>query len=116
MNETEEVFVGLFSRLREHLKQEPGIGLALKAEGPDVTLRVRSRRPSDDEKRPFFAIVIGIAERDGAFRITYNPIGNPPAERQITIVPMDFQDELLELVLRYVEEERRRLVEFRPGD
>jgi hypothetical protein len=113
MDRTEGVFVDLFSRLREDLREESGIGLALKAEGRNVTLRIRSERQAGDEKRPFFAIVVGAAERNGAFRVTYNPSGAPSAERQITIVGGDSAEELLGLVRRHVEEERRRLIDYR---
>jgi hypothetical protein len=109
VDRTEEVFIALFSRLREELREETGVGLALKAEGPNVTLRIRSEEQAGDERRPFFAVVVGIAERDGAFRVSYNPSGSPSAERQMTIVGSDSAEELLGLVLRYVEEERRRL-------
>ena len=40
MDRTEEVFVSLFSRLREDLREESGVGLALKAEGRNVTIRI----------------------------------------------------------------------------
>ncbi|WP_422929634.1 hypothetical protein [Singulisphaera sp. PoT] len=113
MDRTEAVFLDLFSTLRDSLKEEAGIGLALKAEGQDVTLRIRSERHAGDEKRPFFAIVIGAAERDEAFRVTYNPSGTPCAERQVAIVDAASAEELLGLVRHYVEEERRRLVDYR---
>ena len=115
MDRTEEVFVGLFSRLREDLREEPGIGLALKAQGRNVTLRIRSEGQAGDGRQPFFAVVVGLADRDGEFRVSYNPSGTPSAERQVTIVGADSTDELLGLVRRYVEEERRRLIDHRQG-
>ena len=113
MDRTEEVFVGLFSRLREELQEEYGIGLALKAEGRDITLRVRSQKKAGDEKQPYFAVVVG--ERDGAFRVTYKPGGIPFAESQVTIVDADSSDQLLGLIRGYVEAERRRLIDYRQG-
>ena len=113
MDRIEEVFVGLFSRLREDLMEEPGVGLALKAQGRNVTLRIRSEEQAGDERQPYFAIVVGAAERDGAFRVSYNPSGTPSAERQITIVGADSIEDLLGLVRRYVEGERRRLIDHR---
>ena len=107
--------MGLFSRLREDLREEPGVGLALKAQGRDVTLRIRSEKQAGDERQPYFAIVVGAGERDGAFRVSYNPSGTPSADRQITIVGADSAEELLGLVRRYVEGERRRLIDHRQG-
>ena len=113
MERIEEVFVGLFSRLREELREEYGVGLALKAEGPDVTLRVRSRKKTGDEKQPYFAVVVG--ERDGAFRVTYKPGGVPFAGSRVTIVDAESSDELLDLVRGYVETERGRSIGYRQG-
>jgi hypothetical protein len=115
MDRTEEILVGLFSRLREDLRAEPGVGLALKAQGRNVTLRIRSERQAGDERQPYFAVVVGLAETGGAFRVSYNPSGTPSAERQVTIVGADSVDELSGLVRRYVEEERRRQVDHRRG-
>jgi hypothetical protein len=115
MDRTEEVIVGLFSGLREDLRAEPGVGLALKAQGGDVTLRIRSEERDGDERRPFFAVVVGLAEREGAYRVSYKPSGVPSAESRVTIVAADSADELLGLVRRYVEEERRRLADHRRG-
>ena len=113
MDRAEEIFVGLFSRLREELRADPGVGLALKAQGRDLTLRIRSEKPSDAGRRPFFAIVVGLAERDGAFRVSYDPSGVPSTQRKVTILDTDSTDELLGLIRRYVEEERRRLIDYR---
>jgi hypothetical protein len=113
MDRIEEVFVGLFSRLREELWEEYGVGLALKAEGRDITLRVRSQKKSGDEKQPYFAVVVG--EREGAFRVTYKPGRIPFAESQVTIVDADSSDRLLGLVRGNVEAERRRLIDYRQG-
>jgi hypothetical protein len=113
MDRIEAVFVGLFSRLREELREEYGVGLALKAEGRDITLRVRSQKKAGDEKQPYFAIVVG--ERDGAFRVTYKPGGIPFAESQVTMVDTDSSDQLLGLVRGYVEADRRRLIDYRQG-
>ena len=44
MDETEEVLFDLFRRLREYLVTEYGVGLALKSEGENFTLRLRARR------------------------------------------------------------------------
>jgi hypothetical protein len=115
MDRTEEVFVGLFSRLREDLREESGIGLALKAEGRNVTLRVRSEKEAGDEKRPYFAVVIGLAVGEGAFRVSYKPSGVPMAGRQVTILDADSAGQLLGLVRGYIEVERRRLSDFRRG-
>jgi hypothetical protein len=115
MDRAEEVIVGLFSRLREDLRAEPGVGLALKAQGRNVTLRIRSERRAEDERQPYFAVVVGLAETDGSFRVSYDPSGTPSAERQVTIVGSDSTDELHGLVRRYVEEERRRLIDHQRG-
>jgi hypothetical protein len=90
MDKSEEVFVSLFSSLREDLREEYGVGLALKAEGRNITLRVRSEKKPGDEKQPHFALVVGV--RDGAFRISYKPSGVPSAESQVTIVGADATD------------------------
>lgn len=111
MDRTEEVFVNLFSRLREDLREESGVGLALKAEGRNVTLRIRSEK-AGDERRPYFAVVVGVGERDGSFRVSYKPSGVPSAERQVTVVDADSTDGLLGLVRGYVEAERRRLIDY----
>jgi hypothetical protein len=111
MDKSEEVFVSLFSRLREDLREEFGVGLALKAEGRNITLRVRSEKKPGDEKQPYFALVVG--DRDGAFRISYKPSGVPSAESQVTIVDAEATDRLLGLVRGYVEKERRRLMDYR---
>jgi hypothetical protein len=115
MDRTEEVFVGLFTRLREDLREEPGVGLALKAEGRNVTLRIRSRQKAGDEKRPYFAIVVGLAVGEGAFRVSYKPSGVPLASRQVTILDADSTGQLQGLVWGYIEAERHRLIEFRRG-
>ncbi len=115
MDRAEEVFVSLFSRLREDLREESGIGLALKAEGRDVTLRVRSKEQAGDERQPSFAVVVGAGERDGSFRVTYDPSGTPCADRQITIVEADSAEGLLGLVRRYLVEERRRRIDHQRG-
>ncbi|WP_165226143.1 hypothetical protein [Aquisphaera insulae] len=116
MDRTEEILVDLFSRLRGELKADSGIGLALKAAGPDLTLRIRTSKPTGDEKRPYYAIVVGTAERDGSFRVSYKPGGVPLAERQVTIIEDHHPvEELLGLIRRHVEAERRRVIEFRDG-
>ena len=111
MDDIEEVVVNLFKVLREDLKDEAKVGLALKAEGRDITLRVRSQEKAGDEQRPYFAIVVG--RSDGAFRISYKPSGVPSAESRVVIVGADSADELLGLVRGYVEAERRRLSDYR---
>lgn len=112
MDRTEAVFVGLFSGLREELREESGVGLALKAEGRNVTLRIRSEKKVGDERRPYFAVVVGVGEMDGSFRVSYRPSGVPSAERQVRIVAADSTEELLGLVRGYVETERRRLIDY----
>src|SRR4051794_15011289 len=112
MDRFEEILVGLFTRMREELRDVPGVGLALKAQGRGVTLRVRSEGKADAEKRPFFAIVVGAAERDDALRVTYRPSGLPRAESRVTIVAADELDALLSLIRGYVERERRRLSDY----
>ena len=112
MDRTEEVFVILFSKLREELREESGVGLALKAEGRNVTLRIRSEKKARDERRHYFAVVVGVGERDGSFRVSYKPSGVPSAERQVTVVDADSTDGLLALVCGYVEAERRRLIDY----
>ena len=112
MDRTEEVFVSLFSRLREDLREESGVGLALKAEGRNVTLRIRGEKKTGDERRPYFAVVVGVGEKDGSFRVSYNPSGAPSAERQVTVVDAASTDGLLGLVRGYVEAERRRLIDY----
>src|SRR4051812_4594608 len=111
MDRIEETFVRLFSRLREDLREEFGVGLALKAEGPNVTLRVRSEKKTGDEKQPYFAVVV--SERDGAFRITYKPSGVPSAESQVSFVGAESSDELLGLIRGYIQKERQRLIDYR---
>ena len=113
MKRIEEIFVSLFSILREELREESGVGLALKAEGQYLTLRVRRQKTTEDEKQPYFSVVVG--ERDGAFRISYDPSGLPMAERQVTIVGAESAEELVGLVRGYVEVERRRMVGSRQG-
>jgi hypothetical protein len=115
MDRTEEVFVGLFTGLREDLREEPGVGLALKAEGRNVTLRIRSQQEAGDERRPYFAVVVGLAVGEGAFRVSYRPSGVPLASRQVTILDAESAGPLLGLVRGYIEAERRRLIEFRRG-
>src|SRR5262245_39161624 len=56
-----------------------GVGLALKAEGRSVTLRIRSEPRAGDERRPYF--VVGAGEADGSFRVSYKPSGLPYAAR-----------------------------------
>src|SRR5205807_833573 len=53
MDHLEKTFLGLFERLRDDLREESGIGLTLRAEGQDLTLRIRSRMDTGDEKQPF---------------------------------------------------------------
>ncbi len=115
MDRIEEVFVSLFSRLREDLREESYIGLALKAQSRDLTLRVRSEQEAGDGKRPYFAVVVGLAERDGGFRISYKPGGVPSAESHVTIVAAESTEELLGLVRGYVEAERRRSLDYGRG-
>lgn len=115
MDRTEDVFVGLFSRLREDLREESGVGLALKAEGRNVTLRIRSEKEAGDERRPYFAVVVGLGVGDGTFRVSYKPSGVPLAHRQVTILAADSAGPLLDLIRGYLELERRRLVDFRQG-
>ncbi|MBV8385050.1 MAG: hypothetical protein JOZ63_20865 [Planctomycetaceae bacterium] len=112
MDRIEEVFVSLFSRLREDLREESGVGLALKVEGRNVTLRIRSEKKTGDERRPYFAVVVGVGEKDGSFRVSYNPSGVLSAERQVTVVDAASIDGLLGLVRGYVEAERRRLIDY----
>jgi hypothetical protein len=115
MDRTEEVIVGLFTRLREDLREESSVGMALKAEGRNITLRIRSEKEPGDEKRPYFAVVIGLAVGEGAFRVSYKPSGVPLAGRQVTILDADSAGQLLGLVRGYIEVERCRLREFRQG-
>ncbi len=111
MEEIEGVLVNLFKILRDDLREDARVGLALKAEGRDVTLRVRSQSNPGDERQPYFAIVVGRC--DEAFRISYKPSGVPSAESRVVIVGADSADELLGLVRGYVEAERRRLSDYR---
>ncbi|AMV38494.1 hypothetical protein [Planctomyces sp. SH-PL62] len=115
MTRTDENLVKLFVRLREELRDVPAVGLALKAQGGDVTLRVRSEETAGDERSPFFALVVGAAERDGAYRISYRPSGTPLAEPGVTIVAADSADELFGLVWDRVDAERRRIDAHRGG-
>ena len=111
MDRLESILVDLFRTLRDDLREEAKVGLSLKAEGRDLTLRVRSREKSGDEGHPYFAVVVG--RSDGAFRISYKPSGVPSAESRVVIVAADSADELLGLVRGYVETERRRLSDYR---
>src|SRR5262245_46908604 len=97
MDQFEDILVGLFTRLREDLREEDDVGLALRAEGPSVTLRVRSREQAGDERRPYFAVVVGAGERDGTLRVTYKTSGLPLAENHVTIVDAGSTEELLGL-------------------
>jgi hypothetical protein len=110
MNDIEGVLVSLFQILRNDLNKEASIGLALKAEGREFTLRIRSKESVGDRKRPYFAVVVGVS--DEAFRISYNPSGAPSAESRVVIIAADAADELLDLVRSYVEAERHRLAEY----
>lgn len=114
MDKYEGILVKLFGNLRDDLREEYGVGLALKAEGRDVTLRIRSQMWVGDEKRPYFAVVVG--ECDGAFRVSYKPSGFPSAESRVTIVPGESPDELFGLVRGYVENERQRLIDYRENE
>ena len=113
MDETEEVLFDLFRRLREYLMEEFGVGLTLKAEGHDFTLRVKSRTNSGDQKQPYFALVV--APRDGGYRVSYRPGGAPSAESEVTLVDGGTADVLFDLVRGHVETERKRLMEYRQG-
>src|SRR4051794_23927203 len=113
MDGVEEVLFDLFGRLREYLAEEYGVGLAMKAEGRDFTLRVRSRTNSGDEKQPHFALVV--APRDGGYRVSYRPGGASSAEGEVTLVDGGTADELFDLVRGHVETERRRLMDYRQG-
>jgi hypothetical protein len=111
MDDIEGILVNLFKILRHDFREEAKVGLALKAEGRDITLRVRSRAKVGDERHPYFAVVVGGG--DGAFRISYKPSGVPSAKSRVTVVDADSADELLGLVRGYVEAERRRLSDYR---
>ena len=110
MERIEEILLVLYQILRDDLREEAKVGLALKAEGRDVTLRVRTQAKAGDERQPYFALVVG--ESDGAFRVSYKPSGVSSAERQVVIVAADSADELLGLVRGHVEAERRRLTDY----
>jgi hypothetical protein len=113
MERAEEVLIDLFNGLRGELRGEPDVGLALKAQGSGFTLRVRSEATVGDGRLPYFAVVVGRAERHGAFRVSYKPSGAAPAERQVTIVDADSAEKLSVLVRGYVETERQRLIDYR---
>lgn len=112
MDRIEEVLVNSFGVLRDDLRDDADVGLSLKAEGRDVTLRVRSRERAGNGKRPYFAVVVGGS--GGNFRVSYKPSGVPSAASRVVIVGADAADELLALVRGYVEVERRRLTDY-PG-
>ena len=114
MDRPEEILIRLFGTLRDDLREECGVGLALKAQGRDVTLRVRSQRRDALEKQPYFAVVVGAS--DGAFRISYKPSGVPSAASRVTIVPAESADELLGLVRGLLERERRRWIDYRESE
>jgi hypothetical protein len=103
----------VFRRLRGYLVTDYGNGLALKAEGQDFTLRVRSRANSSLEKQPYFALVV--APRDGGYRISYKPGGAPTTSSNATLVDGGTSDQLFRLVRDYIEAERKRLMEYRAG-
>lgn len=107
----DELIFGLFMLLRDELKGDANVGLALRAEGQDVTLRVRSRAKVGDQRQPNFAVVVG--ESNGAFRISYKPSGVPSAMSRVVMIGADSADELLDVVRGYVEAERRRLSDYR---
>jgi hypothetical protein len=110
MDRAEEIFVDLFSHLREDLRGGRNIGLALKAQGSDITLRIRSEKLASDEKQPYFAVVVG--ESEGSFRVSYKPSGVPSAQSRVTIVAPGSTEELLGLVREYIEAERQRLTAY----
>jgi hypothetical protein len=111
MDGKEETLFELFRTVREDLLGEYGVGLSLKAEGQDFTLRVRSRKNTGDEKQPYFAVVV--APTYGGFRVSYKPSGNPPAENTVTVVDDGSAGRLLGIMRGFVEAERKRLIEFR---
>ena len=111
MGRVEETFLRLFTSLREDLREQPEVGLALKAEGPSLSLRIRSQRRPGDERLPSFAIVVGLGSKDGDFRITYKPSGLPSGENQVTILEADSTGELLGLVRGYLDRERQRSIQ-----
>ncbi len=113
MDGTDAIFVDLFARLRGALRDDPAIGLALKAQGTEVTLRIRSEVAADDDRSPFFALVVGAAERAGAYRISYNPSGTPLAEPRVTVVEAGSADVLFEIVRDHVAAEGRRTRDHR---
>lgn len=115
MGRVEEVFLRLFTSLREDLREQSDIGLALKAEGSNLTLRIRSQRKQGDERQPFFAIVVGPGMKDGDFRITYKPSGLPSAESQVTILDAESTGDLLGLVRSYLDRERKRSIDRDQG-
>src|SRR3954454_18002463 len=96
MDGTEEVLLDLFKRLREYLVDEIGVGLALKAEGQEITLRARRRPDPTDEKQPCFALVV--APRDGGYRLSYKPGGAPSAESKVSLVDAGTTEELFDIV------------------
>lgn len=110
MERTDEILMDLFARLRAELRAERIVGLALKAQGPDITLRIRSERLAGDEKQPYFAVVVG--ERDGSFRISYRPSGVPAGHSQVSIIGPDSAEQLLALVREFIETERHRLTAY----
>ena len=110
MRRIEEALGSLFVTLREDLRREADLGLAIKAQGGEVTLRVRSQARPGDGNYPYFAVVV--AGGDAAFRVSYKPSGLPLAERRVVIVRGPEAD-LLVLVRGYIEAERRRIADYK---
>ena len=111
MDDMEEVLFDLFGTLRDELSEENEIGMSLKAAGPTFTLRIRSQTNSDDEKQPYFALVIEPEQK--AFRISYDPKGVPLVHSEVTIVECGSESRLHSVVRGYVEKERMRSIEYR---
>jgi hypothetical protein len=59
---------------------------------------------------------VTIRERGGAYIVTYKPGGHPTAEPEktrLTCDAIDVSNRLLEIVIRHVDDGRRRLIEYR---
>ena len=112
----ERLLHDLFLGLRDRLLGEYDVGVMLISHGQDFTLKVRTKQNAGDEMRPLYTLIV--RERSGALFVLYQPRCQPPAEpekRRLGCVTPDSGEELLQMVMGYVSDGRRRLIEYRQG-
>jgi hypothetical protein len=113
--DTDKLLLSLFGKLREFLERDYGFLLSLTAEAVRIALRVRTK---GDDVRQIPAFVLTVQPAKGAFRISYRPQGQPPAQPETRVVGYDergLRSALFGIVQGYVETERKRLIEYRQG-